>query len=65
MSAYESDDRVLPRDDGTWVVFDGPLVYSVAPYGDQWAAYDTDGFATTSPAGEFDDVVYTLIGDPA
>lgn len=69
MGAYQNDDRVLPRDNGQWVIFGKDVtVWYVIPFGepwqDLWYATDTAGRLVTAEAAGFDDTVHALIGDP-
>jgi hypothetical protein len=74
MSAYDNDDRVHAHPDGTTMVFsDDGHEYNVAPLRDPgtWQAipglfggFDADGGRLDVPEGDFDDVVYAIIGEP-
>jgi hypothetical protein len=71
VSAYEHDDRVHAHPDGTTMVFaDDGTEYNVAPMRIGWdvtpgryGVFDVEG-TFLGNAGPFDEVVYSLIGDP-
>lgn len=72
MSGYDNDRRVVPHPGGTWMVFTPDAELNVAPMRDRGTlAVIPDRFAVFDAAGNFlgnvgpfDEVIYSLIGDP-